>query len=268
MEKSCRLIDDALEGGQSMASGSQYTHIPADLDAWANQCRAAQDMFPSDQLSQFTSYFAKAFKQVPNDPTLAHLAAITQWCPDLERPVFLVGRTQFFGGKSCPVNFARIPDWCCHCVANLAGVPASHCVDDVLVVERTSVITEGWLVWRALAALAGWDVPDRKSPLPGRSSRVLGARSDLSRTPAEPPTLSIEADRVDQLINALTEVKFRKSLGAGLAGKLWGRLAYSCTQLFGRYGRAKLRPFSRHQHEPGRYKLNPQLLSLVRRSQG
>ena len=42
------------------------------------------------------------------------------------------GSYTFFGGKSCPVNFARVPDWCCHALATMAGLATSHCVDDVL----------------------------------------------------------------------------------------------------------------------------------------
>ena len=47
------------------------------------------------------------------------------------------------------------------------------------------------------------------------------------------------------------------------AGKLWGRLEFSCTQMFGRFGRAKLLPFSRRQHEQGRVWLNHQLTSAL-----
>ena len=74
----CRLIDDALDGGQNLASGSQYTHRPADLDAWIAQLRAVTEKFPTDSLKQFTSDFASAYKQVPADPSLAGLATIAQ----------------------------------------------------------------------------------------------------------------------------------------------------------------------------------------------
>ena len=40
-----RLIDDALEGGQIGATGSQLTHRPTDLDSWATQCRMVQERF-------------------------------------------------------------------------------------------------------------------------------------------------------------------------------------------------------------------------------
>ena len=54
------------------------------------------------------------------------------------------------------------------------------------------------------------------------------------------------------------------NLSAGLSGQLFGQLGFSCSQFFGRWGRAKLRPFSRRQHEPSRYALNDQLWSALR----
>ena len=186
------------------------------------------------------------------------------WHPLKRCPAFLVGRTQFFGGKSCPVNFARVPDWCCHALASIAGLATSHCVDDVLAVDRKTTIFSGWLVWRVLAACCGWVVPDEKSPLPSQVHRILGATSDLSQTPYGPPTLSIAQDRVAQLTSMISDVLESGSLNPAIAGKLWDRLEFSCTQMFGRFGRAKLRPFSRRQHEHCQYWLNHQLTSALK----
>ena len=49
-----------------------------------------------------------------------------------------------------------------------------------------------------------------------------------------------------------------------MAGKVWGRLEFCCTPMFGRFGRAKLRPFSRRQHENLRFWLNHQLTSSLK----
>ena len=99
-----RLIDDALEGGQNGATGR-----PTDLDSWATQCRMVQERFPQSALFQFPSDFKKAYKQVPAEPSLACFAVMVQWHPQKRCPAFLVGRTQLFGGKSCPVNFVATP---------------------------------------------------------------------------------------------------------------------------------------------------------------
>ena len=75
------------------------------------------------------------------EPSLAGLAVMVQWHPQKRCPEFLVGRTQFFGGKSCPGNFARVPDWCCHALATMAGLATSHCVECSLMGKRNSNCT-------------------------------------------------------------------------------------------------------------------------------
>ena len=216
-----RLIDDALEGGQNGATGSQFTHRPTDLDSWATQCRMVHERFPQSALSQFPSDFKKkAYKQVPAKPRLAGFAVMVQWHPQKCCPAFLVGPTHFFGRKSCPVN--RVPEWCCHALATMAGLATSHCVDDVLAVDRKTTIFSGWLVWHVLAACCGWVVPDAKSPLPSQVHRILGATSDLSQTPCGPPTHSISQNRVAQLTSMVKDVLKSGHLHPAVAGKLWG----------------------------------------------
>ena len=104
-----RLIDDALEGGQSGATGSQFTHRPTDLDSWATQCRMVQERFPLSALCQFPSDFKKAYKLVPAEPSLAGFAVMVQWHQQKRCPAFLVARTQFFGGKSCESSRLVLP---------------------------------------------------------------------------------------------------------------------------------------------------------------
>ena len=248
-----RNIDDALEGGQNAASGSQHTHIPTDLDLWINQVRMAQELCPNDEIKQFASDFALACKQVAGDPALAGLAVICQWSPKWRRAVFFVGRTQFFGGKSCPVNFARVPDCWCHVMASLGAMGMSHCVDDMLVAERASTIRSGYSLWRGAVALAGWDVPDKKSTPPSSSSQILGVLSDLSQTPTT-HTRSASQKHVSRN-SRLSSTRFSK--------KLWERLQFASTQAHGRTGHALLRALNRRQHEGGRHGLNPQLKSCI-----
>ena len=99
--------------------------------------------------------------------------------------------------------------------------------------------------------------PDAKSPLPSQVHRILGATSDLSQTPCGPPTLAISQDRVAQLTSMVKDVLKSGHLHPAMAGKLWERLGFSCTQMFGRFGRAKLRSFSRRQHEYRRFWAEP-----------
>ena len=146
----------------------------------------------------------------------------------------------------------------------MAGLATSHCVDDVLAVDRNTTVFSGWLVWRVLAACCGWVVPDSKSPLPSQVHRILGATSDLSQTPCGPPTFSISQDRVSQLTCMIKDILESGHLNPAMAGKVWGRLGFGCARMFGRFAGAKLRPFSRRQHEHRRIWLNHRLTSALK----
>ena len=61
----------------------------------------------------------------------------------------------------------------------------------------------------------------------------------------------------------IREVLAKNRLPCGLAGQLWGKLGFAATQMFGRYGRAKLLALNRRQHEAVQSNLNRQLVSAL-----
>ena len=135
----------------------------------------------------------------------------------------------------------------------MAGLATSHCVDDVLAVDRKTTIFSGWLVWRVLAACCGWVVPNEKSSLPSQVHRILGATSDFNCT------------RQSRAINKHDQRRFGiRELESCNGRQIEVRLGFSCTQMCGRFGRTKLRPFSRRQHEHRQFWLNHQLTSALK----
>ena len=257
-ERTCRVIDDLLDGEQNSTAGSYWTHRPCDLDQWCLFLRAVSERFPTLPLSQFASDFAKAYKQIPLAPWNQEYCVVVQWHPVLLRPVYLIAITQLFGGRTAPVNFARFATFCADLCAVLAAIPFVQCVDDMLCAEPLASIHSGYTFWRRFADLCGWDVPDKKSPPPTQLQRVLGASSDLTFTPISPPWLWMCDDRREKLSGILRSVLCH-GLAAALAGQVWGQLSFAQTNMAGRFGRAMLRPFKRRQYEPGRTNLNNQL---------
>jgi len=128
--------------------------------------------------------------------------------------------------------------------------------------ERVTTMHSGWKLWRLFADLCGWRVPDSKSPLPSQLSVALGAEFDLRAFPSRPIIVRLTDQRIETIIDTLSIVLDKGSLGSGLAGQLWGKLQHACSMLWGRFGVCKLRPFSRRQHEQ-RTALNPQLRSSI-----
>ena len=262
-DKTCRNIDDMLRGGQNATTGTQHTHVPAYLDMLAQQVRTSTHRWPDTRLAGFPSDFAKAFRQQTAAPETAHLHCVVTWDADRKCQVYGVAVAQLFGGKAAPINFARIPKWCLDCLAVTLLVPATHCVDDVLCIERQATAMSAWFAWRAFANLCGWDVPDSKSPLPASAFRAVGAWLDLSALPNGHGTFRIAADRSQHLQAELHAVLEANMLPPGRAGQLYGKLGFASTQVFGMMGRAPLRPFVRRQHEHSRVGLNPQMCASI-----
>ena len=138
-----------------------------------------------------------------------------------------------------------------------------HCIDDIMTAEAKDTVLLGYKVWRRFAAACGWDIPDSKSPPPEALFRLLGAMIDLRKTPL-PPVIRLAEDRYVKLYGIISRILKDGSLASGLAGQLFGQLGFSCSQFFGRWGRAKMRPLSRRQHEPRRFALNAQLRAALR----
>ena len=157
----------------------------------------------------------------------------------------MIPYTQVFGGRATPLNFSRYPAWCCYAVAALAALPCEHCVDDIIGAERSSSIESGWELWRELAHMCGWRVPDKKSPPPSQLHIALGAEFDLTAFPTGPIQIRLSQRRIDVILDILRDIRAQGTLRCGLAGQVWGKLQHACSMLWGRYGAAKLRPFSR-----------------------
>jgi len=262
-EWKCRNIDNMLDGGQNATAGTQYAHIPATLDDLASITRSVSEAFPHEPLAGFPSDFAAAYRQATADPLQAHLCAIITWDHDSGRPVFGLAVAQLFGGKSAGLNFCRIPAWSCWVLSVFYAAPFVHCVDDMICIEREATAGTANTCWRHLAAASGWDVPDRKSPDPAQVFTALGAEVDLRPLPGDCAFIKVTSGRAKALRSELKAIRGLALLTPGRAATMVGKLGFAATQLYGRIGRAKLKPFSRRQYEHGRHGMNEQILQAI-----
>ena len=193
-----------------------------------------------EPIGGFPSDFKSAYRQVTSDPNQALDFVIASWDADRHCQVFFMAVTQLFGSGSAPLNFTRYADFCVRALAAIFAIPATHCVDYVIVLETLKTVFIAFASWRGFADLCGWDVPDAKSPPPSQCFRALGARLDLSAYPMVPMLIKPVEDRIEGMIEALLKVSHEKRLSPSLAGKLCGKLMFMSSQntladLAGRY---------------------------------
>ena len=78
------------------------------------------------------------------------------------------------------------------------------------------------------------------------------------------PVIAITVTRRQSLVAMILGILEENSLGPALAAKLYGRLSFATTQMFGRFGRAKLTPLKRRQYEAHRTTMNRQIHHCLR----
>ena len=261
-EASCRVIDDLLFGEQNSTVETFSAHRPTDVDGLAAQTRAVAHRFPRSRLKGWPSDYAKAYKQVPTSPNQLRYVVVVQWDPTKGRPVLWVALSQLFGGSSSPLNFARFPAWMCEALAVFFAVAVSHCVDDMIGVDPDDVVMSGWRAWRRLAKRCGWEVSDAKSPLPSQRFMVIGVTLCLTNLPVENAFLSVSEKRLVMLDMLLARIVAKGMLSSGEAASLCGKLGFALCAVFGRVGRAKLRPIIKRCGERHR-KLHTQLMACL-----
>ena len=133
----------------------------------------------------------------------------------------------------------------CEALAVFFTVVTSHCVDDMMVTGPTPVVRSGWDYCLCLGRTCGWEISDAKYPPPSAKFMVIGVTLDMTETPDGPAKLVISRNRVRALQLVLWRTIDSGILRPGEASSLAGKLGFALTAVFGRIGRADMRPISR-----------------------
>ena len=252
VEPSIRNIDDLLFGEQNLTAGSTHSHRPTDVDGLIAQSRAVAKASRTSHLTGWLSDFAKAYKQVPGDPTQLRDVVLAQFDPVRGCIAFFVALCLIFGSKTAPLNFARFPAVFCELVARLFRLPATHCVDDVIFIEDIDAATSGKQSWDVFVFLAGWLMSSSKGVDPAQIFTAIGVSVDLRAFPSGEPTIMVTKRRLGALKQMLLSILKKGRLGSGEAASLAGKLGFSMSATFGRFGRCRLRPIFRRVYSMAR----------------
>ena len=167
-----------------------------------------------------------------------------------------------FGSTASPVAFARLTAAVKH-IARALGLICLQCyVDDFYIIEPADTIDSAVEALRALAECIGILFDPKKDQAPSSKVTLLGA--DITIEEGTVTACVSEAKRVKYL-ETLLDIAKSDTLSPGIAAKMAGRLNFSTSLLFGRWGRSMTRPFTVRQYTlKGSHRLNPELRHAVR----
>ena len=109
IEWAVRVIDDFRAGLINDACSYCSVHRPATHDDVIAAIMAARQNHDNEQVKSWTSEFAKACRQVAHMIEQLHLTIVAQWCPRLNKSVFIISAGQLFGGKNTSPKFQQAP---------------------------------------------------------------------------------------------------------------------------------------------------------------
>ena len=181
---SCRVIDDCKITNINNESGNTPAHRPIDLDQWCVLIRMVCQRFVAKMMG-FTLDFKGAYRQIASCPAQMLMFIIVAWGPVRDCVCFRTSNCQVFGSGNSPFNFCRYPDWFCRQVCCLFALACSHCVDDILFIDRVSTSHSGYRAWRNFAASC-----DGTSPTLSRLHLILFS-ARLAPTPTSLPSQTV-----------------------------------------------------------------------------
>ena len=147
-----------------------------------------------------------------------------------------------FGVVAAVYNYNRRSGLINDFLWTLFKVPAAFFYDDKFGFEPKQTIGTAMKAVRWLHSRLGADFAEKKVQLKDRPV-ILGIEYDLPNR-----LLQVTEDRREELKSELRHHLSQKSLTSGQAAKLKGKLLYAATQLWGKIGRAYLRPLSERQY--------------------
>ena len=278
-----RAIDDFSASGINDALSAQESIDPADLDKIAANVRAHMDALcasPEDRPagSPFAAVrrhpdrrgsglvckmwdLAAAYRQLARAPKHGSCTVIACWPTRLRRYQFFEQLSLAFGASSSVLSFNWMATALCRIVVGLLRLGSTNFYDDFTVIEETELSESAKKSFELLMQLLGWSLKDL--PEFAETAEPLGAVLDLSRAKEGVAVIANKKKRVADI-----SLEIERVLGAGgVTGvelaKLRGRLLFSRSLCFARFGGAALRALGPACLNAGSTFASPELRSAL-----
>ena len=157
-------------------------------------------------------------------------------------------RTQPFGSRRAPANWARaaqFPEWC---LEQLCGIVLAVYVDDCCATEPKTTAGPALSAILAMCQIFGLFAEQSKTATPTTQLKLLGASISIFDTHI---ATALAADKRDALVLDIRNFLRTNRLTPAQAAKIRGRLGFAQSLMFGRMGRALAGPLSDRQYSKG-----------------
>ena len=228
------LINQATEISEKLQLPSTDTNVSA-LRSLLSKC-------PDKQLWGWVLDERKAYRQVPIRPADRKYSVITMKNPSSGKPAFFVMVGHSFGLVSAVYNYNRRSAAINEFLVSIFGLVAFSFYDDKYGFEIAETVSSA----HEIAQLVHWWLGaqfDAKKLQLSRDPTILGVTYNLEKL-----VLEIKESRKQELVEEIESRLDHGLLDPGSAGKLKGKLMFGASQLWGKVGRAFLRPISERQY--------------------
>ena len=153
-----------------------------------------------------------------------------------------------FGLSAAVPQFNRFPELMQAVARRLFGVCACHFFDDFNVTEPAFSAASGQWALRQLLAIVGFPFAGAKAVDVDSVVVFLGVESDFSELVSRGVVrMRVRPDRVQRLVARCEEVLAEGILPSSVAASLVGKLQFTLSWSFGRFGRGALQPLHRRR---------------------
>ena len=257
-----RLIDDCKIRRINETLDLAETSVPDSLNVAFTMARTHALSWKQLILQLVIVDFSHAYKHIGVDCAQNDYAHIALLSPT-GIPMYCKLNTQPFGSARAPANWARMTNAYAFILPMLFTLWIAIYVDDFFTIEPEGTAPSALNTLKGISNLPGLVLSPQKQVGPTLSALLLGTSISLGKRYIR---VELPTKRAESLIQDLEQILKLNGLTAANAAKLRGRLGFSQSILFGRFGKALLQPITRRQYTRCRKKpeLNAELRFAIK----
>ena len=252
-KREIRLIDDFRASGVNAIVTTDDTNIPENLDVFFAITSFLRLAAPGCHLKCATLDFSHAYKHIPIQENQKEFATIVIAPPAGALKIATL-RTHPFGSKRAPANWPRVTNFIKWALLVVFRIVISVYVGDIFLTETSETIESAFVTVKTVCNRLGFVLEDAKEQPPSSSLNLLGADILISD---DVITARLPERKRTELLNELRQVLSKGTLAPAQAAKLRGRLGYSQSLMFGRFGRALMTEFTARQYSKNTTRYHP-----------